>query len=309
MLGRHGEVLARHPVWRWPSRIGRGYEADVILDDPFIASAHLEIRETESGRFNVEDLQSRNGMTVLPSTERRAVADVGPEDVIRIGHTQLRIRPRSYSVAAERTIRQGATYRRPLMFMIVAAVVMATFAWDAMVTTSDRDEKVLVAMSVLSVIAAGAVWIAIWSLVSRTAGRRANFAAHGFVACAGVLAIEIWTTGMGYFAFGLDAGWLESLSVIGAAALFGYIVYRHLRLASRARKQNHAIVAGAVAIVAFGGGALLTNLLSAMDPAVQQHGHALKAPMFLMVPGVSPGDYIAGAEDLKRAVDELAVKD
>lgn len=309
MLGRHGEVLARHPVWRWPSRIGRGYEADVILDDAFIAPRHLEIRETDTGRFNVEDLQSTNGMAVLPSTERRTVAEIGPEDVVRIGHTQLRIRPRSYAVPPERTIRKGATYRRPLLFVIVAALVLATFAWDAIVTTSDKDEKVLVAMSVLSVIAAGAMWIAIWSLVSRTAGRRANFAAHGFVACAGVLAIEIWTTSMGYFAFGLDAGWLETLSVIGAAALFGYAVYRHLRLASRARKQNHAMVAGAVAIVAFGGGALLTNLMSAMDPAVQQHSHALKAPMFLLVPGISPADYIAGAGDLKRTVDELAVKD
>jgi len=298
--------MARHPVWRWPSRIGRGYEADVILDDAFVASAHLSVDFTAEGRFRVEDLQTVNGMTVLPSSERRTLAEIGPEDVIRIGHTQLRIRPRAYAVAPERTIRRGATYRRPLMFMIVAAMVLATFVWDAFVTVSDNEEKALVAMSVLAVVTAGLVWIAIWSLASRTAGRRANFAAHGFIACAGVLGLEIWTTCMGYLAFGLDAGWLESLSVAGAAALFGYVVYRHLRLASRARRQVHATVAAMVVIVAFGGGAMLTNLMTAMDLSSQIYSRNLKAPVFLMVPGISPVAYIAGAEDLKRAVDALA---
>lgn len=309
VIGRHGEVVSRHPVWRWPSRIGRGYEADVIIDDPFVAPAHVTLDVTPDGRFVVEDLQTVNGMAVLPSSQRRASAEVGPEDTIRIGHTQLRVRPRSYTVPAERAIRRGATYRRPLMFMIAAAIVLVTFILDAFVTVSDNEEKALVAMSVLAVIIGVVVWIAIWSLASRTAGRRANFAAHGVIACAGVLGLEIWTTGTGYLAFGLDAGWVESLSVAGASALFGYVVYRHLRLASRARRQVHATVAATVVVVAFGGGAMLTNLMTAMDLSAQMHSRNLKAPAFLMVPGVSPSSYMAGAEDLKRAVDELAARE
>ena len=301
--------MVRHPVWRWPSRVGRGYEADVILDDAFIASAHLSIDLAAEGRFVVEDLQSKNGMAVLPSSERKTRAEVGPEDVVRIGHTQLRIRPRSYSVAPERTIRRGAAYRQPLMFFIVAAMLLATLVWDAFVTTSEQGEKAFVVMSMVTVVAAGAVWIAIWSLVSRTAGRRANFAAHGFVACAGVLGLQIWTTSMGYLAFGFDAGWLEPLSIAGTAALFGYIVYRHLRLASRATRQYHAMVAATVAIVAFGGGGLLTNLMMAMDLSAQNHSHNLKAPVFLVAPGISPSAFIAGAEALKRDLDALAASE
>jgi hypothetical protein len=282
---------------------------DVILDDAFVAAAHVEIRETPEGRFAIEDLRSLNGMRVLPSSETRASAEIGPEEIVRIGHTQFRIRPRSYSVAAERRIRQGAAYRGSLMFTIAAAIVVAAFLWDAFLTTSRRDEKALTAVYLFMVIAAGAMWIAIWSLVSRTAGRRANFAAHGFVACVGVLALEFWTTGMGYLAFGLDAGWLETLSIMGAAALFGYVVYRHLRLASRAKRQAHATVAACVAIVAFGGGSLLMNLMGSMDPAAQSHSYSLKAPFFLVARGISPAEYVARARDLKRAVDDLAARE
>jgi hypothetical protein len=308
-LGRHGEVLARHAVWRWPSRIGRGYEMDVILDDPFVAAAHVEIRDTPEGRFAIDDLRSLNGMRVLPSSETRTSAEIGPEDIVRIGHTQFRIRPRFYAVAGERRIRQGAAYRGAVMFTIAAAIVVATLVWDAFLTTSHRDEKALTAVSVFTVVAAGAMWIAIWSLVGRTAGRRANFAAHGFVACAGVLALQLWTTSTGYLAFGLDAGWLETLSVVGAASLFGYIVYRHLRLASRAKRRAHATVAACVAIVAFGGGSLLMNLMGAMDPAAQSHSYSLKAPFFLLVRGMSPADYLARSSDLKRTVDDLASRE
>ena len=295
-------------MWRWPSRIGRGYDVDVILDDAFVAPAHVEIRETPDGRFAIEDLRSLNGMRVLPSSEKRTSAEIGPEDIVRIGHTQFRIRPRSYLVTSERRIRQGAVYRGPLMFTILAAVVLVTFVWDAFLTASHRDEKALTALSVFMLVGAGAVWIAIWSLVSRTAGRRANFAAHGFVACAGVLALEMWTTGTGYLAFGLDAGWLDTLGVAGTAALFGYIVYRHLRLASRAKRRVHATVAACVAILAFGGGSLIINLMGSIDPAAQSHSYSLKAPFFLVVRGISPAEYVTRARDLQRAVDDLAAR-
>jgi hypothetical protein len=308
VVGRHGEVLARHAIWRWPSRIGRGYDMDVILDDAFVASAHVEIRETPEGRYAIEDLRSLNGMRVLPSSARKSSAEIGPEDIVRIGHTQFRVRPRSYAVVGERTIRQGVAYRGSLMFSIALVLVLAMFVWDAFLTASHRDEKALTALSVLMVVAAGAMWIAIWSLVSRTAGRRANFAAHGFVACAGVLALQVWTTGMGYLAFGLDAGWLETLSLVGGAALLGYVVYRHLRLASRAKRQAHATVAACIAIVTFGGGSLLMNLMGAMDPARQSHSYSLKAPFFLVVRGISPAEYIAHSRDLKHAVDDLAAR-
>lgn len=306
VMGRHGEVAARHPIWRWPSRVGRSYEMDVILDDPFVAAGHLEIREGPNGGFEVEDLQSVNGMVVPPSPEKRNCVEVRPEDVVRIGHTQLRIRPRSYAVAAERPILQTAAYRQPVLFLIVAAVVLATFVWDAYLTTSHRDEKAIMVILVALATAAGAVWIAVWSLVGRTVGGRANFAAHGLVACAGVLALELWTMTVGYLAFGFDAGWLETLGLVGAAALFACIVYRHLRLASRSSRPMHATVAAAASLVAFGGAAVLTNLTAAMDPAVQSHSQSLKAPLFVMVSGITPAAFLEGADGLKREVDAMA---
>jgi len=301
-------VLARHPVWRWPIRVGRGYEMDVILDDPFVASGHLEICEAPNGRFSVADLQSMNGMMVLPSRQKQSSAEIGAEDVVRVGHTQLRVRPRSFQVVAERPIRQARAGRRAVLFLALIAALVATFAWSAFVTTSHRDESVIVAISVLFMLAAAAVWIAIWSLVSRTVGGRANFAAHGVVACTGLLALEFWNTGTQYLAFGFDASWLETLALAGVAAIFAAMVFRHLRLVSRATRLAHAAVAGSVSTIAFGGAVLLTNLTATTNLGIQSHSESLKAPYFVMVSGITPAAFIDGADSLKREVDAIATE-
>ncbi len=281
---------------------------DVILDDPFVASAHLEIREGPDGQYAITDLQSVNGMMVLPSRERKASAVVSVGDVVRIGHTQLRIRPRSFQVAPERIDRQMHANRRAAWLLTVLVALAATFSWSAYVTAGHREETVMVLITVLLLLAGVCIWIGIWSLVSRTAGRRANFAAHGIVACTGLLALEFWSTGAQYLAFGFDAGWLETLGIIGAAMIFALMVYRHLRLASRASRRGHAVVAASVAIIAFGGGTLLTNLTTAMDPGVQSYSETVKAPLFVMVSGITPEAFLAGADSLKQEVDAMAAE-
>ena len=301
-------MLARHPVWRWPSRVGRGYEMDVILDDPFVASAHLEIHESADGHYAITDLESVNGMMVLPSREKKQSAEIGVDDVVRIGHTQFRIRPRTFKVAPERLDLYARGDRRATGLLSLIVALAATFAWGAYVAASNREENVIVVITVLLLLTGVFIWIGIWSLVSRTAGRRANFAAHGIVACAGLLALEFWDVGAQYMAFGFDASWLETLGIIGSAVIFAAMVYRHLRLTSRATRRVHAAVAGAVSIIAFGGGTLLTSLTSAMDPAVQSYSESVKAPFFVMVSGITPEAFLEGADSLKRKVDAMAAE-
>ena len=73
-----------------PTLVGRGREADITLDDPFISDRHVRLDRMEN-RIVIEDLGSTNGTQVngLPVTGRR-VLDRG--DVVRIGQTSLEVR-------------------------------------------------------------------------------------------------------------------------------------------------------------------------------------------------------------------------
>ena len=73
-----------------PTLIGRGAEADITFDDPFLSDRHVRFDRVE-GRLVIEDLGSTNGTLVngIPVVGRRTL-DRG--DVIRVGQTIMEVR-------------------------------------------------------------------------------------------------------------------------------------------------------------------------------------------------------------------------
>ena len=74
IIDRHKDVLARHAVYRWPATIGRGYGADVIVDDPYIAPVHVTIEPaTDEEQAELEAAFAEFDLTP-PARFRRIVA-------------------------------------------------------------------------------------------------------------------------------------------------------------------------------------------------------------------------------------------
>lgn len=306
VVDRHNDVLERHPVYRWPATIGRGYQADVIVDDPFVAPVHLSIEPIGEERFTLSDLGSLNGISLRASEQRVDAAEVGPDDLVRLGRTQVRIRTPSYAVPQERPLRAIAIYRRPAAFMVMAVLTTALFLWNAWIMTSDDNNKYAMLFPTLALMIGLAVWISMWSFVSSAVGRRPNFAAHGFVACAGVIALAASESFFDYISFGLDAGWLQYMGGVATAAILAYIVYRHLRLNSRATHRNLVLTSTGIAVVLCGAVAGLNLVVDMSQDGNQRYNDSIKAPAFLFVPGTSPNTFISDAEALKLSVDAMA---
>lgn len=309
VLGRHDDVLARYPVYRWPARAGRGYDADIILDDPFIAPRHIEIEPMENGRFRVSDLQSVNGICLPPSSSRVGSAEVGPDDVVRLGQTQIRVRTPSYAVGPEMKLRATALYRRPVSFAIAAAVLLVLVLWGAWVTTTQPEERMAIVFPAIGMAISVAIWVSIWALVGRSVGGRANFAAHGFIVCAALIALASSDTVMDYLSFAFHARWVGSLGFVAAGAILAYMLYRQLRLNSRASRRRLGVAAVVTTVVGFAGVAGLEKASEWQREGIQGYDGALKPPVFLMVPGVTPEAFVADGERLKRRVDAMARTD
>lgn len=309
VLGRHDDVLARHPVYRWPALAGRGYDADIILDDPFVAPRHAQIEPLENGRFRVSDLQTVNGISLPPSPGRVGSTEVGPDDVVRLGQTQIRVRAPSYAVRPELKLRATALYRRPLSFAVAAAVLLVLVLWSAWVATTQPEERASIAFPAIGMAAAVAIWISIWALVGRAAGGRANFAAHGFVVCAAFIAMALTDTLLDYLSFAFHASWLDSAGFVVAGAILAYMLYRQLRLNSRASRRRLGIAAVLTTVVGFAGVAGLEQASESQHEGIQRYDGTLKAPLFLMVPGISPEAFVSEAQRLKRKVDAMARTD
>jgi len=91
-----------------PVSIGRGKDADVILDDPKSSRVNTKILYWD-GIFVIRDMNSSNG-TYLNEKRVDGVAKLVPGDVIRIGSTE--IQTHSESTSADVTMRLDAVTRK-----------------------------------------------------------------------------------------------------------------------------------------------------------------------------------------------------
>ena len=305
VLDRHRDVVARHAVYRWPARIGRSYEADAILDDPFVAPEHVTIEPIGGGRFRLIDLGTRNGIVLVQTKERADAAEVGPDDLVRLGHTQIRIRSRDFAVPQERPVPNVELYRRPAPFFAAATLAIALVIWNGWIMTTEEREKYWMLFAVVGLVVVAGGWIAAWSLQSHAIGRRPNFFAHGFIACAGIVALGTSESLFEYLSFAFDAGWLAYVAGAASAALFAYIVYRHLVLNSRARRRNLALTSAGLSLAVTGVFAALSLAADLTQDGKQRYNDVIKTPAVLLSSGTSAEAFLTEAQTLKNKVDAM----
>jgi hypothetical protein len=310
VLGRAGEVVQRHAVARLPATLGRAYDNDVILDDPYVAPHHLRLERAESGELALVDLDSRNGLFALDPTTRLPRSPARPDARFRVGHTQLRIRPRSYAVAAERQdAARRAWFRTPAGFGGLYAAALACMLLYGFVSTPDRIEPLKLAMPAVWITLGGCAWAAVWAFAGKAIAGRGNIIAHaGIVWAALVLLLGVATLG-GYAAFAFSSSAIDDATIIPLAAVVAWALFGHLTLVSRQPRRTLALVACAIVVGLFG-------VMSLADYAGQkdQLGRMaflkeIKSPAVRLVPGESPAAFFAAAKDLQPRVDALRRED
>src|SRR5882724_6757171 len=121
VLSRHRDVEARFRLEGPEVFIGRGYNNDVIVDDPYGGPQHLRIFRDETGQVVAEDVGSANGTFLDGGKDRLRRIVVDGTKPIRIGQTLLRIREPDYAVERERMARP----ERPILPVVLALALGA----------------------------------------------------------------------------------------------------------------------------------------------------------------------------------------
>jgi len=304
-MGRHGEVAERHALYKLPARIGRNYQSDVILDDIHVASEHIEIRSTEDGGLEIEDLGSINGTYLRGEVSRIQTRPIKDDEIYRIGQTQLRIRLPSHIVPQEIAIANQSLVRNSLVFVGAMLICVATLYIGVYVKTFGTDTSKLFMLPANFTIALLA-WAGMWALVNRILHGRGNYVAHGNVIFVGITAL-LWVevvTNYVDFMFDLDVPF--SLWVFCEAIVIAVTIYAHLRLTTRTsrfvRVGVSLFVSGILSALIYG-----LPLVEEEDKiGLQSYNIAIKPSVFLFSKGVTPEEFIDSANQLKAEVDEYA---
>ncbi len=244
ILGRTGKVKERHRLAELPATVGRGYGNHVVVDDPYVSPLHLRLERGEDGRVAVRDLGSANGTVLLPAAAKIDRLVLGPETLLRLGHTTLRLRDAAFAVPEAQPLAGGiesfmARLDSGRLLALVLPLTLLAAALDGYFSSFDDAEIMSLVFVLVVVLVGGGVWVSLWALASRGMAGRSYFFAHCTVACLGLLGLSLVDSGTSLFsfAFALEeaVSWGRALA---AAGCLGLLFFCHLGVASLMRHRS-----------------------------------------------------------------------
>lgn len=315
ILSRHDEVIARHRVaWGAPGdavSIGRGYDNDVILDDPYVAARHLRVARDASGALVAEDQDSANGLFVGEDRRRVERVVLDGSQPIRIGRTRLRIRESHYGVAPERVSRPRMRVW-PLALVAAAAVLggQSLTMWLGATTEQKLGDHL---GPLLVLCAAVGAWTTAWAVLSRIFSSRARFERHLLIALGGVLAFWLLNELAAHAAFAFSRRGFTGYQYIGMWLLAAGVCFLHLRQLSLSRETGVAhlkLKAGGVALLALVAIGMQTLSRWEASETADREGflRALKPPMLRLAAPQSSNGFFAEVARLQGRLDRARLE-
>jgi hypothetical protein len=308
VLDRDGQVRQSFAIVRWPLRIGRALDNDVVLSDPHVAPHHLLIEEAGTG-FELVAGDTRNGVLLGTRTLGRGErSPFAAADSLQLtaGLTRLRLRLPGAPLAPELAIEPKAPLTRRLAPLLIGALVLALGVLFNTYLVTDPDGFGRAAGStLLASIVGAAIWCGGWALLSKTFAHQARFGWHLRVflfSGIAALAVDVLPA---LFAFAFSWPWLTDFAFIGVIVIGAGALYFHLLAVEPGRRRLLKGVATTCALV----GVALTLWFNQQrndlfgDELYMNH---LFPPGLRIAKPVSTDAFIDGLAPLKAALDKKA---
>ena len=307
LLDHSGKVTERVRLTELPVSIGRAYDNDIIIDDPYICPHHARIELNESDQLIAKDLGSLNGLSRNGNMNRTARILLTSDTLIQIGHTRLRFRSAQYEVATtlpnhhERRFR--GIYENRLVQILIFLVTLSALWASSFFETVERRDVPEPAFDLVLPVFLIMLWAGTWAFAGRVITHRIKFLVHCAVVCLALVTLFIFDTCLEYLAFALSMDHVRTLlSVFLGLTVLGVALYSHLRFATLASRVHLAVVAGAISVSILGLVALKLHVENTEFSVIPQNHATLKAPMFRLVEGETADHFFARLNKLRDNV-------
>ena len=302
---RHGALLARAPITRWPVTVGRALDCDLVLDDPFVAPRHLRIDRTvdEHHTVQVEVLETRNGARLQRKRHAQGERFDWPGGTpIDLGHTHITLRLADAPIADEQALPEfpwrtvGTT--AALVVLVGAAAVASSWleSRDSSQYLKSLPSVLLMLLLVMS------AWSGLWAVANKMFAGRLQFWRHVRIACTVYLASEALrlVANLAAFSFSLEA-LSQFASVLGVLVL-AWALYAHLATVLPRRRIGLAWTVAAV--VMLGVPAWLgAQWLNRMRLTNEMYMSSLFPPSLRVAPTAPVDQLLQDAEALRAKLD------
>lgn len=299
ILSRHREVVARHRFAASELRVGRGYDNDVVLDDPYVAIHHLRLWRAETGDLVAEDAGSANGLFRDGDRRRQQRVTLDGDTILRIGNVRLRVRETGYAVPQERAQRPPARLWPAAAGL--AAAILGIEALSLWLEETGEPKASRYVMPLLGLAGLALTWTAAWAVLSRVFAGRAQFERSLVIALSGLLGFSLYSEFAQFAAFALAWRAPVAYEYVAMWGILGAVCYGHLRVLGGRPRVSAAAIA-AVSLLAIATQAL-TQSEARANFGQQSYLHRLLPPALRLAPLQDEAAFFAGVEELKSRLD------
>jgi hypothetical protein len=303
---RDGHARQRHEVQHWPVSIGRALDNDIVLDDPHVASRHLDLSE-ENGQIRFTVGNTRNGARINGNDYASGDSGIWPgQHELRLGHSILRLR------TARDPLPDEVPFLAPRVASGITGSLLLGLAYYFLLGL-DRwlDFSGEAAFwRVLAPLFIGftfilAFWVAGWSLVSKLFNKQLQAGQHLHVALVMLILMFVLDELVKIMAFSFNWPWLDTHASLVFFIGLGALVFAHMRLISSQRLPQMAVM---VSLLTVAGMAAYQIAQSARTGhAADKHSlTSLYPPAFRVSEGVNTEAFISQAGALKAKLDAEA---
>lgn len=301
IVSRNGEVQARHPFDKLPISIGRGYDNHLILNDPHTAAHHAQIEQDEQGQLIIRDLKTCNGIIY----QRKRVADLPLEGntIVRLGHTNLRIRQRNFAVAAEiadSTNHHWEGWPPAIVGLLLIAIQSMFNHW---VGQTSKIEGLEYLTQIITLVSGVALWSGTWALINHLFSGQTRFGRHLFIAACGIFASELWELIANFFAYSFSLEFFTRYGEHVNIFIVALILFFHLLTVTPRHKQRLIVI---TTLLALGGSGLtlITNHQRTGRLTTQLYMFNLLPPSLRQSRDHSIDEFIERANTMQSALEE-----
>ncbi len=311
---RSDDVRAWHRLAGERLSLGRAYDNDVVLDDPYVEAHHARIERDGTGTFVLRDLGSVNGLVGADGV-RRPELPTTPGTTARVGHTTIRFQDSEAPLAAAIPDRRGprtglrlpAWVDTPVGQLGISAGALVVILWLSWLGTYQRSATSELTDLALGLMFALILWAGIWSVAGRIVTHRFRFLGHLAIAFAVLAVLVVWDAVSEWIAFVVpDNPVSKPLGIAVVLLLIGVLVAGHLTLASAMSRRRRWTAAGVTCVILLVIGTAATLAERKPFSDVPQFAATLKPLPTSLLPTHRLASFSAVERDLQRQVDALA---
>ncbi|HAF01906.1 MAG TPA: hypothetical protein DCG63_11510 [Methylophilaceae bacterium] len=306
LLTRDQSLKARHRFDHLPIRIGRGYDNDLILDDPYVAANHAIIETSETGDLYLRDLHSKNGL--IHQGKRQSSIALN-DDVIRLGHTNIRVRDAAFSVQNELvdTASHGWEGWPPALAGIAMITISACIStWLSLFEKSSAINYISIIAITFSIIL---IWCGCWAFANRVIGLggQARFGRHLFIVACAIIIYDLWNIFSMTVAYAFSLAFLTRYGNHMAMAICAGMIFFHLCTMNNQHTKRFMIAC--IMLSAIGSGLILISNYQRSGQLADELYMTHLLPPTLRQSANQPVDlFIEQARTMKEKLDKARLK-